>query len=30
MSVDPSSAPRSTVRDPKDSVAIDNFADLPD
>jgi maltose alpha-D-glucosyltransferase/alpha-amylase len=30
MSVDPSSAPRSPVRDPSDSVAIDNFADLPD
>ena len=30
MSVEPTSAPRSTVRDPSDSVAIDNFADLPD
>jgi maltose alpha-D-glucosyltransferase/alpha-amylase len=30
MSVDPISAPRPTVRDPSDSVAIDNFADLPD
>ena len=30
MSVEPSSAPRPTVRDPSDSVAIDNFADLPD
>jgi maltose alpha-D-glucosyltransferase/alpha-amylase len=30
MSVEPTSAPRPTVRDPSDSVAIDNFADLPD
>ena len=30
MSVEPASAPRPTVRDHSDSVAIDNFADLPD
>jgi maltose alpha-D-glucosyltransferase/alpha-amylase len=30
MSVERTSAPRPTVRDPSDSVAIDNFADLPD
>jgi len=30
MSVEPTSAPRPSVRDPSDSVAIDNFADLPD
>jgi len=30
MSVDPTNAPRTTVRDSSDSIAIDNFADLPD
>jgi hypothetical protein len=30
MSVDPSGAPRPTVRDAHESPAIDNFADLPD